>query len=462
MNGGLLVGIDIGTSTVKVAVTDAEGNELTHASSRTRWTPVPTGAETTLSDLRHLVLVAVTRALAQAPSGPVLGVGVTGMAEAGSLLDRHGAPVAPIIAWHDRRGAKEAEQLVRDLGADRFTGTTGLPVSATPTIMKLAWLKRHREAVADARQWLGVPESLVHSLGGAPVADLSLACRTGLLELEHRAWWREAVDWLDVPDLALGDLVRSGTPLGTIESGEDLPPRLNGAVLTVAGHDHLTAAFGAGATGDGDVFDSCGTAEALLWATRPLRPGTLSQAVTDGLSVSWHVVPQMQAVIATTPTGLFLSTVLERLGCTTPHDRDALDSAAQQLPDANGPYVGRPDTDALLTTLERGWRPEQVWRAAIESATAELADLMTAAEQHGGSPRRLIATGGWTRSRLLLRTKLQRFGPTAIPQVKEAGARGAALMAGVASGLYRTAHDAPPPTYTELTPTATGSDPRPD
>jgi len=445
----LLVGIDLGTSAVKAAVTTTDGEELGHGASTLEWIPVATGAETTLTVVRRHALAAVTDALARAPAGRVLGVGVTGMAEAGVLLDHEERPVAPIIVWHDTRGRREAEQLEAALGTGRFSATTGLPVSATPTIMKLAWLKRHGDAVARAHRWLGVPEALVHSLGAAPVADLSLACRTGFLDLERRSWWQEAIDWLDAPDLLLGELVPSGTRLGTVDG--DAPARLKGAVLTVAGHDHLTAAFGAGAIGEGDVFDSCGTAEALLWATRPLGHGTLARAVADGLSVSWHVLPGMQALIASAPTGLFLNSVLERLGCTAAEARDALDQAAARLSDPPGPRLDELSADALIGAAGNRRSPEQVWRVAVDAATAELADVLTVVAQYGGTFGRLIATGGWTRSQLVLAAKRRRFGAIALPQVTQAGARGAALMAGVAGGLYGGPLDAPLPRLTSLT-----------
>ena len=73
-------------------------------------------------------MAATAAALEHAPDGPVIGVGVTSMAETGVLLDRHGRSLAPAIAWHDARGKAEAARLAVDLGPERFPDRTGLPV----------------------------------------------------------------------------------------------------------------------------------------------------------------------------------------------------------------------------------------------------------------------------------------------------------------------------------------------
>ena len=117
----LLVGIDVGTTLCKAAVVRAgDGIEVAHGAVRTPWTDVPTGAEVAPAELLDAALAATAAALEQAPGGPVVGVGVTSMAETGVLLDRHGRAAAPAIAWHDARGQEEAARLAADLNAERF------------------------------------------------------------------------------------------------------------------------------------------------------------------------------------------------------------------------------------------------------------------------------------------------------------------------------------------------------
>jgi hypothetical protein len=175
----LLVGIDVGTTLCKAAVVRAaDGTEMTHGATRTPWTVVPTGAELPPERLLEAAVAATAAALEQAPDGPVIGVGVTSMAETGVLLDRHGRSLAPAIAWHDARGEAEAARLAVDLGSERFPDRTGLPVRPLWSIAKYAWLRANHPEAADAVRWLGVAEWVVHGLGGEQVAELSLASRT--------------------------------------------------------------------------------------------------------------------------------------------------------------------------------------------------------------------------------------------------------------------------------------------
>ena len=107
----LLLGIDVGTSACKAAVVDADGAERAHGQAPTPWRKVPTGAEIDPDALLDAALEAASDALAAAPEGRVRGIGVTGMAETGVLLDGRGEPLAPAIAWHDARGGAEAAAL---------------------------------------------------------------------------------------------------------------------------------------------------------------------------------------------------------------------------------------------------------------------------------------------------------------------------------------------------------------
>src|SRR5437763_15296188 len=111
MSGQLIVGIDVGTTSAKAAVLDVSGREVAHGRAPVPWMSVPTGAEIDPSDLLATAVLAAQRALNGAPEARVMGVGVASMAETGVPLDRRGDPVVRSIAWHDSRGAEQAERL---------------------------------------------------------------------------------------------------------------------------------------------------------------------------------------------------------------------------------------------------------------------------------------------------------------------------------------------------------------
>ena len=116
----VLLGIDVGTSYCKAALVDADGAELGHAQVPTPWERVPTGAQADPDALVAAAATSAEQALAQAPSGRVVGIGVTGMAETGALLDAAGNVLHPAVVWHDSRGGPEAERMARELPKGRL------------------------------------------------------------------------------------------------------------------------------------------------------------------------------------------------------------------------------------------------------------------------------------------------------------------------------------------------------
>ncbi|MBD0283767.1 MAG: hypothetical protein ICV69_16495, partial [Thermoleophilaceae bacterium] len=303
----LLLGIDVGTTYCKAAAVDVGGPAIAHARVFTPWRRVPTGAEIEPGRLVEAAATAAREALERADGGRVVALGVTSMAETGALLDAGGNPVAPAIAWHDERGAREAEAFARILGEERFAVTTGLPATPLCTLSKYRWLRDNHAGGERAVRWLNVAEWVVRSFGGDEVGDLSLASRTGMLELDRRAPWPEALDWAGAPAGLLPEPVPSGSPAGRVSRTLE---EARGAVLAVAGHDHLCAAVGAGAVREDDVFDSCGTAEAFVRSIpAPFPHERRLRAVAGGVTVGWHAIVGRQALLGAFEAGL----VLDRL-----------------------------------------------------------------------------------------------------------------------------------------------------
>jgi sugar (pentulose or hexulose) kinase len=393
----LLLGLDVGTTSTKAAVIDLDGNELAHGRAPMPWTNVPTGAEIAPEALLSCAVDAAREALETA--GPVAAVGVSSMAETGILLDREGQPTGtPAIAWHDSRGTEEARRIGEDL--DRFAATTGLPPSELCSLAKLRWLRDHD---ADARRgvrWLNVAEFIVHGLGGEQTAELSLASRTGWLELGSKAVWREALEWAGAPEDFLPQPAVAGTPAGEVTAPE--LPAARGAVLAVGGHDHLSAAVGAGAVGEGDVLDSSGTAEAFIRAIAPLPSDKVARTVREGMSVGWHAVPDRMCLLGAQWSGQMLSEVVDRLG----GDRPALEHD-----------------------------PPAEYRDALDRAGRGGAEILERMAAIAGPHRRLVVAGGWAEGEAAQAAKARWLGSFEMTSATYAGARGAALTAGRAAGL---------------------------
>jgi sugar (pentulose or hexulose) kinase len=431
----LLLGIDAGTSACKAAVVDTNGAERSHGQARMAWQRVPTGAEIEPEALFQTALSAARAALAGAPDGRVAGVGVTSMAEAGALLDARGGPLAPAIAWHDARGEAEARGIADELGGDRFAERTGLPASPLCSLAKLGWMVEHQPATRSAARWLNVAEWVVRRLGGRDVSELSLASRTGLLDLPARAPFSDALAWAGLPDDLLAELAPAGTPAGRVDAGA--LPEAEGAVLTVAGHDHLVAGAGVGVVAPGDVLDSCGTAEALVRVVAPpLDREQVRRSVAGGVTVGWHVAEGRHALLGSVWSGLALQEVLDALGVGD-DGRARLDAGALATPAEAAPRLELElhSFDRSPPRLPAGLAPERIWRGAIEAVAAEVESVLAHIDDVAGERRRLVVTGGWARDGAVLASKAH-LGAVEVPPVVEAGARGAALLAGVAVGVF--------------------------
>ncbi|GHF69927.1 sugar (pentulose or hexulose) kinase [Amycolatopsis bartoniae] len=439
----LLAGLDVGTTASKAAVFTVDGRELATGRAATPWRTGPQGTDLDPALLLDAVLRALREALAGAPEGPVLGLGITGIGESGVLLDGHGTPVAPVIAWHDTRDDRQVRELAEDLGAAEFSTRTGLPLRGQWSLTKHRWLDRNLPAARSAVRRFNLAEWLVRELGGEEASDQSLASRTGWLEVATRQWWPEALEWSGLRPSLLPPLVTGGEPVGRV-SRVDVPDRLRGAVLTLAGQDHQAAAVGAGAAGDGDQLDSCGTAEALV-RTVPagLPPEAVLSLAEAGVTVGWHVLAGRWCLLGATQGGLVLERVLRMLG---------LDGTA--VPRLDREVAGLAPDPLRMTVEQDGFAlrgfdgdigPAAVWRAALEAVTGQVAELHEAMSRLSGAHSRLVVTGGWARSQALLAVKTRLLGPVHRPDVGEAGARGAALLAGIAAGHYAGPGELPGP-----------------
>jgi sugar (pentulose or hexulose) kinase len=376
-------------------------------------------------------------------------MGVASMAETGVLLDDSSEPVAPAIAWHDARGEQEARRITEELGGDHFTVHTGLRARPLCSISKYLWLRRHHPGASAGRRWLNVSEWIVHRLGARQAAELSLASRTGWLELATRRWWDEALALSAAPPGFLPEPVQAGTHLGRV-SGR-APDGLQGAALTVAGHDHLCGAIGAGALGDDVVYDSCGTAEAFVAQMMPpLSAEQVRRLVAAGINVGWHVVDRRHALIGAQRAGLVLQRFLDVLGIDR-EDRDALDAldaaALAAPPDAGGMTVTAADgAPSALTGIADTAAPGLVWRAALNAVAARAADILLAMESERGAFEEVVVAGGWARNRALRTVKRHHQGVFHhAAGVVEPGVRGAALLGGVAAGVFGGMADLPAP-----------------
>jgi sugar (pentulose or hexulose) kinase len=429
----LFIGLDVGTKTSKAVVFTEAGEEITTGRADTPWTFTASGAELDATALLAAAKAALAEALAACPPATIAGLGVTSLAESGVLLDQRGVPVAPVIAWHDTRDHAELAHLRNAITAQDFSAMTGLPLRQQWSLTKHRWLLDNVPAARSAVRRLNVAEWIVRGLGGEEATEQSLASRTGWLRLAQRSWWSDTLEWSGASETLMPPIVTAGTPLGRVSADAGLP-RLTGAVLTVAGHDHQAAVIGAGADGPGDELDSCGTAEALVRTITPgLSPLVITELAEAGITTGWHAVADHWCLLGATQGGLALQRILALLG-KDKADLPQLDADAIALSTPSvrvvAPAFGRLD----ILGVADGDGPARLWRAALEAVTDQAAEIHNAMSMVSGAHRALVVTGGWSHSQGLIAVKRRRFGDLVRADVNEAGARGAALLAAKAAG----------------------------
>lgn len=401
-------GLDVGTTSSKAVVYGDDGVVLGSGRAATTWDTGPAGTEIDAEALCRSAFDALSAAAAAA-AVPIDAVGITSMGESGILVDDRQRPLSPVIAWHDDRDDDEVADLAATIGAEVFGGIAGKPLRGQFSLTKHRWLRRHVPASRRATTRFDVGGWVVRRLGGDAVIELSLAGRTGWLDVAAADWWDEALAWSGADRALMPPLVAAGIPVGAITS-DAVDPHLRGAVLTLAGHDHQASALGARATGQGYELDSSGTAEALVRTIAPApQRSAVARLAAAGITTDPSIEPGRWSLLGGTEGGLAQLRALERLGA----DLAELDAAAEREPDAG---------------------PGAEWRTVVATAADEALALHRAMDEVVGPATRVVVTGGWRHSAEVMRAKALRFGPLDVSSVEEAGALGAATLAARACG----------------------------
>jgi sugar (pentulose or hexulose) kinase len=449
----VVIGLDLGTTRSKALVRDLSGRQAALVETGTPWTTCNGGTETSAQAVLGLAVDLLGRAVqaAEQRTGPVqvLGVGVAGLGESGVLLDGAGEPCAPVIAWFDKRGTQQVQQVGTRtaLLADQFARRTGLPWDCQASVAKLLWLQSTGLSLTPAHRWSSVPEWVVYRLGGRLVREPSLASRTGLIDQATGGVWQEGVSEAGLPTTLLPPPVLAGEAVGSLRFA-GLPAALQGAALTVAGHDHPVAAIGAGAAGPDELFNSSGTADVVA---RSL-PGILDDdrrelLVRSGLSAGAHALPATTLLLGGARGGLLLRRVLGALGAAQSPERDRLDRAAlavDELPPGLKVSGAGPTGDDVVLHMRDDVTPADIWAAATRYTADQARILIETINAVVGPHDRAVACGGWTRMDSVRAAKRSTIARLQFSTVREPGVLGAALLAAQAAQVESVAVDTIP------------------
>ena len=438
----VLIGLDVGTTAVKVAALSTSGRGQVAAAQREYPLTQPRPGWQVQDPAT--VLAAVDGALrdcleALGPARPV-GLSVSS-AQHGLLgLDDRYEPVTPLVTWADSRASAEAHGLREAGRAPELLRRTGTPVHPMSPLVKLRWFARHEPEVArSARWWVGLKDLVLLHLTGSLVTELSSASATGLLDLRARAWDAEALALASVTADQLPPVLPTTTVLalaGPVAAATGLPA---GLPVVVGAADGPLGNLGTGAIEVGVAGLSLGTSGAVRMAVDGPRAdpaGSLfCYALTDELWVVGGAVSNGGIVLrwagATFAAELagHADSELLALAAQAPAGSDGLVMVPYLLseraplwdPELAGAYVG----------IRHRHTRQHFLRAALEGVCLQVSSIAEALESVA-PVREIRATGGPFRSPLW-RTVMAAV--LARPLVVEAGAGGTALGA-AALGWY--------------------------
>ena len=282
------LGIDIGTSAVKLSLIGEDGAEIDAASAPlTLQTPHPYWSEQDPEAWWRAVVVACGDLGARRDLKAVRGVGLSGQMHGAVLLDRADEIIRPAILWNDGRCFAEAEALAARGWIGEMAGAPPLTGFTAP---KLIWVKRHEpENFARIARILLPKDYVGLRLHGRHVTDKSDAAGTLWLDQRTRAWSPRLCEASEIDIVWFPDCVEGVETVGEISGAAaralGLPP---GTPVTAGGGDAAAGAVSVGAVRDGAAFLSLGTSGQLFVATADYRPNP--EAVVHAYA---HCIPDM-------------------------------------------------------------------------------------------------------------------------------------------------------------------------
>jgi sugar (pentulose or hexulose) kinase len=441
-----LIGVDLGTSAIKVGAYRLDGTLLAAARRKVtgvhpepgQWEVDPRQSHAAFRDaLRE---VAAHPALA---SDPPTALSFSSSGREVFPVSSDGTPLGPCLMTADTRGDDIAAVTAAKRSPEAWFQLTGhLPRRMDPVNRALWWRHANPEVTARTRWFMNWHEFFALHLTGRPVVDWSDAGTWAVYDVATGDWSSERIAETAIDPSWLPVVQPNATPIGTILPAAASDLVLPGDLLVVTGaYDTYAASVGSAAIDPGHVSLSCGTWHSYNMA---VRQGWSPALVHDGFSVFPHPGPTGFGVLSTDPNGMSVidwARDLLRLSI------DDLDAGLAHA--GSGP--GRVWTDAAFTPQPHEQAADgfgarfagvtlattgvDLVRSLLEAIALRLAGSLSILRRHGVDPTIIRATGGGARSDWWMQLTADLTGlPVEVVDQDEPGTFGAAILAGVGSG----------------------------
>lgn len=449
----LLLGIDLGTTGCKAAIYDEQGSCL--GESYLEYGLI-TISDTVIEQDPHawwrLSCEAIRQALRSADLRGQLpsALAITSQGISFVLIDETGLPLGNAINWLDTRATAECAQVLQHYTAEDLFAITGKRVAPAYVLPKLLWVRSHLpDTWKRARRILMAHDYLVYRLCGHCITDHSLAGGTLLYDLRTSSWCTELLDIFGIPHEILPTLCWSGTPIGYLLPSVAQELGLsNKTMVVVGGQDQKCAAFGAGIR-DGVATISLGTATAISQLiNRPLTDALMRIPTFSFIQKGRWV---LEGVISTAAGSLrWLRDLLgggltyEELIEEATHTTAGADGVMfhPHLSGAGSPHW-REAARAIFYGMSLATTRAHLTRALLEGVAFEIRENLAVMQQLAGPAHQLVVFGGGAKSALwrqIIADVTNR--PVTLASSVETASLGAAMLAGIGAGLFRSFDEA--------------------
>jgi xylulokinase len=444
----LLAGIDVGTSELKVCVLSASGTPAWQDRDRVIVTsPRPDHVEMDLDDLTAKLAALLRRMPAEHAAGvEAIGFSVTNPTLV--ILDRDLNALRPGIPFLDNRSATAVSAIVDGLGGPEayFARVGNGPSPSTCTAGLIRHLQESEPNVWARAHRVGFLNTyLAAQFTGAVACDPTTASYSGLLDVRKpHAWDAELIRVSKLPGGLLPDLISSGSPVGGLcRSWAQGSGLRQGIPVAIGSGDTAAAAFALGMTRHGDVFESIGTSEVISFCLDhpDLDPAFMNRG---------HIIPgRWLSHGAVSTSGAAIAWLLKNVFPDIPDVGLLEQSARKSPPGANGllfvPYLAGerspifdPQACGLFFGLSLKSTREDMIRAVYEGAGYAVKQINRKASTRWNIGRQTIpCVGGGAASSLSMQIRADMLGAElACIEAENAAAYGAAMLGGLASGVY--------------------------
>ncbi len=447
----LYIGIDLGTSAVKLLLMDSLGKVQKVVSKEyPLYFPQPGWSEQDPEDWWTQTCEGMKELLADADRTQVAGISFGGQMHGLVILDEKDQVIRPAILWNDGRTEEECEYLNQVIGREKVSEYTANIAFAGFTAPKLLWLKKHEpENFRRIRKIMLPKDYLAYRLTGVHCTDVSDASGMLLFDVEHRRWSREMCDICGIREEQLAKCYESYEKVGCIRpeiaKTFDLPAQ---CIVAAGAGDNAAAAVGTGTVGDGACNISLGTSGTIFIASERfgVDPNNAlhSFAHADG---HYHLMGCMLS--AASCNKWWMDDILQDSdypGAQEEIERSGLgENQVFFLPYLMGERSPHNDPKARGTFIGMSMdtKRRDMTQAVLEGVAFALRDSLEVAVSLGISPERTKICGGGAKSKLwkrIIANVLNR--KVDVVETEEGPAMGAAMLAAVAAGEFGSVEEA--------------------